>query len=81
MGVDENGEGVSARQHVPLDASVANTADSEGAADALARVIEKGGFAGTAREVVGVFNLGLLSSGSGWWYTIGGIGSILSTDS
>ena len=80
MGVNENGEGVSARRHFPLDASVANTADSERAADTLARVIEKRGFAGMAREVVGLFTLGLLSSGSGWWCTIRGIGSILSTD-
>ena len=46
------------RQYVPLDASVANPADSEHAADALTRVIEKGGFVGMAWEEVGLFSLG-----------------------
>lgn len=60
MGDIENGEGASARPQVPLDASVANTSDSERAADALARVIEKEDFAAMAREVVGQFNLGFI---------------------
>ncbi|GLB42573.1 putative DNA mismatch repair protein MutL [Lyophyllum shimeji] len=47
-----------AEGRVPKDASLANTENNEGAADALARVIEKRDFA--EMEIVGQFNLGFI---------------------